>query len=281
MKQRKLIKAGFTLIELLVVIMIIAVLGALLLPALARGKAAAKSAKCKSNLRQWGIALNLYVDEHGYYPGTPPSIRDSGRGLFLDPASLVASRPLVQLAPLVSAGAIVETSTGLVFLRNHGNTVVRCPATPEVRRQDFRASGANAMDGQPGVQVWKMEVVDGYGYNAWGTAWKAPTVLPPLGLGPVVLQGVTLKVNEAAVRSPSEMVAIGDTLGGLLGHISPYDQEYLLGGEGVLGGYHNGGANAVFCDGHVEYQKLHRWREASSTQRRRWNNDHEPHPETW
>lgn len=109
------IKAGFTLIELLVVIAIIVILAALLLPALARGKAAAKSASCKSNLRQWGIALNLYVDDHGYYPGTPPSIRDSGRGLFLTPASLVASRPLVQLAPLVSAGTIVEGSQALFF----------------------------------------------------------------------------------------------------------------------------------------------------------------------
>src|SRR6266576_1828802 len=60
---------GFTLVELLVVLAVIAILAALLLPALAKAKASAQSAACKSNLRQLGLALNMYVNDYDKYPG--------------------------------------------------------------------------------------------------------------------------------------------------------------------------------------------------------------------
>jgi prepilin-type N-terminal cleavage/methylation domain-containing protein len=55
---------GFTLIELLVVIAIIAILAAVLLPVLAKAQSRAQTAGCLSNLKQWGLADSLYVDDN-------------------------------------------------------------------------------------------------------------------------------------------------------------------------------------------------------------------------
>lgn len=76
------VKKGFTLIELLVVIAIIAILAAMLLPALQSARESARSAVCKSNLRQLALGWQMYVTDYdGALPAYSTKVWSGGQGM--------------------------------------------------------------------------------------------------------------------------------------------------------------------------------------------------------
>jgi len=114
-------RIAFTLIELLVVIAIIAILAALILGPVSRSKEAAKGAVCISNLRQIGIALQLYVDSNNQ---RLPRMYD--KPVVTDP-----DQPPTNALPSVE----------LVLQSELGNTnVLRCPSD---KNEVFERSGAS------------------------------------------------------------------------------------------------------------------------------------------
>ena len=73
-------RSAFTLVELLVVIAIIGLLAGLVLSALGKARGRGESARCAGNLRQWGLALQLYIcDYDEYIPRRGQGVQQIGR----------------------------------------------------------------------------------------------------------------------------------------------------------------------------------------------------------
>jgi prepilin-type processing-associated H-X9-DG protein/prepilin-type N-terminal cleavage/methylation domain-containing protein len=212
-------KTGFTLLELLVVIAIIAILAAMLMPALARAKGSGKQTACLNNCRQWALAILLYEDDQGQLPCASGNSFDWPWHPPLTPMlAWNTTRPYYQntslwICPSAAAGELLT---------------------------------AQGQYPQYGMNVGHL-ATDGPG--AW---WNAIN-----GLGQVAWLEPKVRVSDVAV--PAETLCIGDSQDPFrtdhemdLSHSARYP---LLSSAALR---HSGRANFAFVDGHVELMQTNR-----------------------
>ena len=256
-----------TLIELLVVIAIVGILAALLLAAVSQANAKARIIQCSNNVRQLSLVMQIFVNDYHVYP--------------------------LSVNPNFKKGAYPEHwSTWHVNLQQNGLAASKNPtnnlnAAAWIHEGVWQCPATATPASFP-----KSQVYFSYGYNGYGLSDQNDT--NSLGLGG---HGIWIPqkkilpappVNENEVVNPSEMLAIGD---GITGANKTFrDGVFMMWRTGNVTddsgssqrslARHQGKANVVFCDGHVESPTLKSlFEDTNDVALVRWNRDHLPHRE--
>ncbi len=256
---------AFTLIELLVVIAIIAILAAMLLPALARAKQKARQTACISNLREIGLGLVMYTDNFNQFPG---DYRTANHTYVWQPRLLST---MGNNRNAFSCPAALPQS----FWDTNVNSTLRA-----VVGEDGKPDAYGIASGETDNNGTRFSL----GYNDWGLNLGAS---PQLGLGGDV-DGPYTKgtVKSTMVIHPSDMIAIGDCRSdapaGTVNFNANLDPTASSAQHNEMPcNRHNKRTDLLFCDGHVDAPVRNDVINPTRMDwRARWNNDNNPHTET-
>lgn len=289
--ERARCRGGFTLIELLVVIGIISVLIAILLPALHAARVQAMQVVCQSNLRQWGMGIQMYVDQsHGELPQKGPDGSATSGPNFIGPQGGVKgyddeSLWFNAIPPLVNGkGYYQMLLAGGDLPRADMKSIFICPLQqPPVSMQDAIVGDYFLLNGEDSTGTYK---------NPTGMAnqkqfpWAATYVFNSK------LTSTTAKLTDelphfkmSAIKYGSETVLMVEKLTTMGEYQDPLVQSYINGTSGrasasnakaatnqniTSAGYvskfaqakadwrrfttrHRHGGNLLFADGHVAW----------------------------
>jgi prepilin-type processing-associated H-X9-DG protein len=224
----------------------------------------ARTVVCSAHLTQLAIGLHAYMtDNRGYYPGDhwqTPGTRHT----------------YISWAPRIRKYA---RSRDVFFCPSVDNAEARWNPPYDWTGEDVTwlgyEPGERPLMGNPPVDDGTKEYFS-YGYNAWGVMQRT---YPQLGLGGLIGEGVWAELRESRVAKPDDMIVIADS-------VADGVWDTWVTSEGPFpsswpGNRHNACANVLFADSHVTPRRQKLLLTFDEFEKRRWNNDNQPHPESW